>query len=676
MVWDGLHGHLLVATQPDSPNYPDALVAVDPVTGQIVAVATAAGNVWSVHMSSNRQSIYCIAASDSRTWLKLNASDLQVELTVASGSTSAVFQQIDPSPLAPGTVAVQVADTAAVPWATNLEIVDDGSPRQDIANTAPTLTYDGRIPFALRWAEDGSAVYLGATYASAVGPTGLGPFVKGPYPAPGHTVDRRVFMNNGYVTSLVDFAQITGTMPDVLNGNDTRDELPASGKAFSGRWHLFGGGFVDGSEITAYDLDHYGWIDNIVFNGAANFSGGMVVTWGTEGLAVGGITGLLIAHGTFAAPGGLEPAVAKIATVGQGVTLSKDTAGKQSALTFRVANLYANDIAADNCGSLYAAVTGQSPIQANNIVRLDPQSLAFEGSGWAGSEPTLLSVADDCSTIYATLAGATSFVRLRLPALTRDAEIHLGQTISGFGYEAVYATSLAVAPGSPNTVAAVIGSGRAVCPNANLGFSIYDDSHLRATHQAPPGMSDTKSITWGADANALFAIDALHGYEFAIDASGVGAQTTIFDPPVGPTSGYLPRHLLYSPARHQIVDSLGSVFDVNVPGSVNRLDLPTPVVVGTCIMPLQAQAVDATTGRIFYAQTFDRTSLVDDMELLITSLDPSTFKRIQVASIRMREMGLVTLSEPARLVRSGSNSLVLLLDSGQVVAFSGSMLSP
>jgi len=680
LVWDATHARIHLATRPDSPTLPGQLVSLDPSTQQVMATAPLRGTPWTLAMSADGQWLY-VGYSDGTGLQRLRAADLQTDWVAATGTAHAAITAVLPSPTSPRTVAVFDSDSINFSDFQRLQIFDDGVARPAAVATGRNMGAD--TIYDLRWAPDGSALSVWASpvpVSVEVTASGLGAWRYQALGGAGHLIGRRAFSPDGRVFDLDRPDQLAGTLGDIGSGERNRDEIAGSGKSFASRTHLIGS-YVDGVEISSYDLDHYGFIDNIVFNGVADpgYPGGKLITWGTNGLAVGGVHGLLVARGSFAGPGGATPLSQPMATVGHGSTNSGD--GDQAvaeigkvlgSLSLRVANVYANDIAADRCGHLYAAVMARAPAHANRVLHLDATTLAVLGSGWAGSDPKLLAVADDCSTLYATQARVNAVLRLSAPGLQQEAEIPLGVDSNAL----VYAQALAVAPGSPNTVAVAL-TDQPFCGSWNRGIAVFDGTTERRRRHVDAAPYGTRNVTWGADANTLYGADASHIYVMAVGVDGVHEPALLFDRTLAFGDSFLPRDLLYSPARRQLVDPLGNIFDLGEPNTPPRRLDTSRGAVGYCGMPLQAQAVDASSGRIFFAASEGAAShLVDDTRLVITSHDPATGKREQVAKVRMLDLGLQPLSYPSRLVRTGPDRLVLLTDSGQLVALQGPMLSP
>lgn len=672
MVWDSSHARIHIATTPDSPSWPNMLISLDPATQQVTAKRPLLQQGWlTLALSFDRQFLY-IGYGDNALQ-SVSAGDLQSRWVVPVGSGRAAVSAVIPSPTSSRTVAVLGSSDGTQ----QLQILDDGIPRpNDWAYLVKKLNLFVSDMYDMRWAEDESALYISTGWGSiAVGVTqnGLDSFAAGAFGGGGRQIGRRLFTTGGRVLNLDNLQQLAGRFPDVPRATPNGDELAASGKAFSGRVHLIDGGYVNGFEVSSYDLDHYGFIDNIVFNGAATiaYPGGMIMTWGDAGLAIGGSKGLVVAQGSFAAKDGAAPAALDVATIGQGITTSGTDSEILGTLKVGVSNLYASDIAADRCGNLYASVKGKALFQANNVLRLDPDTLGFRGSTWAGSEPLFMEVSDDCSALYVALRGANSIARLAIPAMVRETEVPLGQTD---GRIPEFAMSMSVAPSRPKTVAVVTSNDPSGC-SVGRSVVVFDDTKERPVRYAPPIPSPINTLTWGQDATTLYGTDYQHGYSLAVDASGAHTPTVLFDRPLAFPFVLMPHDFQYVAVTKQLIDPLGNVVDTRTKGSLKRLSLPEAGVTG-CGLPMQAQVADPTTGRIFFAQRIIPNSFVDDAQLVIKSFDPATLQRIQIARIRMLDLGLLPLSYPTRLVRTGGDGLALVTDAGQVVTLKGAMLMP
>src|SRR6202021_1609343 len=153
--------------------------------------------------------------------------------------------------------------------------------------------------------------------------------------------------------------------------------------------------------------------------------------------------------------------------------------------------------------SLYATLPNTGT-NANTVVAIDPDTVTVGTAVAAGNTPDLLSLSTDDSLLYVSLGGAPSIVRFNLPALTLDSSYNLSVPTSNI-FGAQTTVSMAVAPGSPHTIATIFGQWTTSPPNTD-GTFIYDDTTARAS-SIPYYDEGSTSLVWGANASALYATD-------------------------------------------------------------------------------------------------------------------------------------------------------------------------
>src|SRR3984957_9115701 len=185
--------------------------------------------------------------------------------------------------------------------------------------------------------------------------------------------------------------------------------------------------------------------------------------------------------------------------------------------------------------SLYATLPNTGT-NANTVVAIDPDTVTVGTAVAAGNTPDLLSLSTDDSLLYVSLDGTPSIVRFNLPALTLDSSYNLSVPTSNI-FGAQTTVSMAVAPGSPHTIATIFGQWTTSPPNTD-GTFIYDDTTARAS-SIPYYDEGSTSLVWGANASALFVNSVSStGVTVAEDYGGVMFSqngTLHFDP----VSGYI-----------------------------------------------------------------------------------------------------------------------------------------
>src|SRR5262249_13089357 len=141
---------------------------------------------------------------------------------------------------------------------------------------------------------------------------------------------------------------------------------------------------------------------------------------------------------------------------------------------------------------IYAVVPSTATSNPNTIAVVDPTTGMVVSSQAAGQEPDYIAISDDSKYVYVSLDGNGSIQRFSLPSLSPDISISLGQNPPNGPY---IATSLAVAPGAPHTLAVSKG----ITPVQGGRGVIYDDVTPRA------GNYSGGQVQWGVDQSTLCA---------------------------------------------------------------------------------------------------------------------------------------------------------------------------
>ncbi|MFL5618069.1 MAG: hypothetical protein ACJ79A_06725 [Gemmatimonadaceae bacterium] len=244
-------------------------------------------------------------------------------------------------------------------------------------------------------------------------------------------------------------------------------------------------------------------------------------------------------------------------------------------------------------GVLYASVPSTGGARANTVVKIDPVTATVIGSVAVGSDPGLMSLADD-SYLYVALRGAPKVVRIDLSTFTKDIEFDPG---SSFGSATGYAEELVALPGLPKTVAVFVRS---------IGVVLFDDGVARINSSATQGRGVGPRIVRGPDASHVYGYNDVNtGFEFyanLLTPTGLQVETV----KAGLMSGFF-QHLAYDGGR--VYSTNGAIVD---PVALTR--------VGTIPLPATRSAVlpDARNGRVHYLgsaiSTYSTTSfaLIDE----------------------------------------------------------------
>ena len=164
-------------------------------------------------------------------------------------------------------------------------------------------------------------------------------------------------------------------------------------------------------------------------------------------------------------------------------------------------------------GSLYATLPNTGT-NANAVVAINPDTATVGAPVAAGNTPDLLALSTDDSFLYVSLDGTPTIVRFNLPALTLDSSFNLPVPTSNI-FGAQTTISMAVAPGSPHTIATIFGQLTTSPPNTD-GTFIYDDTTARAS-SIPYYDEGNTSLVWGANASVLYATDNTTGADLFVN---------------------------------------------------------------------------------------------------------------------------------------------------------------
>jgi hypothetical protein len=162
----------------------------------------------------------------------------------------------------------------------------------------------------------------------------------------------------------------------------------------------------------------------------------------------------------------------------------------------------ANDIAWDPIHQLiYASLPSADGVTGNSVVAINPVTGTLGTAQSVSSNPNLLSVSSDASYLWVGLDGSNSVQRLSIPNLIPDIKFPIPASPSLGSSQT--ALSLEAAPGSPRTVALIMGNSSVPNTPDTGGEHIYDDATQRPTNifGFPSGMA---WLQWGADGSTLF----------------------------------------------------------------------------------------------------------------------------------------------------------------------------
>ena len=313
------------------------------------------------------------------------------------------------------------------------------------------------------------------------------------------------------------------------------------------------------------------------------------------------------------------------------------TAPTNSNYTMTTVNLQANDIVYDKVhNTFYASTPSTLGALGNSIVPVSTTG-TIGSATFAGSEPKLLAISDDCSYLYVQVTGSNQIKRFSLPSLTLDETISFGVNSSN---QPISALSFAVQPGHPHTLAVLEG-------NTSYSYGqlfIFDDTTARSKSSNNSyyyyyyNGTGYDSMVWNADGSKLI-VAGYYSYSLSvltIDSSGV-ASTTNYQP-----TGYsYSNGLHFDNGTNLVYDNSGHAVDPNT---------------GTPSGVFQASGVMVPDSSLSTAYFLGCTTSYCSSFSGYTNLQLSTYD-----INRFTPTGSVTLyanfTSPQRLIRWGTNGL-------------------
>jgi hypothetical protein len=292
---------------------------------------------------------------------------------------------------------------------------------------------------------------------------------------------------------------------------------------------------------------------------------------------------------------------------------------------------------------LYLAIGSTARRHPNSVIAFDPTTGNIPKSVFAGSEPWSLGLADDESFLYVGLRGADEIKRYTLPALTHDLTILPDPTDRSIVPQ--FANRIAVAPGSPRTIAIELLD---MQHRGLIGIRLFDDDVAR---DGPPN-SDHLALSWGDDASTLLAkrtVGLLDDFLDTFSTNGTEVNLVNSQPlQIGRLRDGLPYY------DGLVFTNFETVIDVASSQLVARL----PAAVGHVI-------VDRPNGKAFYARIGEPT------RLSIKSFDLTSYEGIEAVT----NIGIPSGSPVRHMVRWGTDGLALTMKSGILLTLSGDFVT-
>jgi hypothetical protein len=377
----------------------------------------------------------------------------------------------------------------------------------------------------------------------------------------------------------------------------------------------------------------------------------------------------------FAAPGTPEVYVAtsppSSLNYGMAFTVQDPQLTGNNSLSASDLNIEANDMVWDPVSQqIYLSMPGSSSTANGTIAALNPVTGQLGISQTTGAGPDRLAVSSDGSYLYAGIDGSSALQRFTLPNLTPDISVSLG---SYNMYEPYSVMDVEAAPGSPHTVAVIIGEINSVPPVEIGGISIFDDATARAVSvpgdpiDQGPGPID--AFAWNADGTYLYGVDTQNSpnddlYRLSVDSSGV--QIAQDDKIQGMTEAFgEPR---FDPATGYVYGDTGLVINPSSGTVAGSFPLNT-IQGGFSTIPAMT-----TDGNLNIAYFIGTTNWGPYQSCALEAYDMTHFTYLGGTWI------LCASGPPAKLIRWGPNGLAFLMEPSSlhlpnIILFSGAFVT-
>ncbi len=676
LLWDAAHGVFHVLTRGTSANYPGSLVTLD-TNGAIVRTAPLGSEPSTLALSAQARYVY-VGFTDGRGIRRLDTATLGNALDIPITGGIAQVVRIAGAPGDEASFAVLARNLPGMQSdQLGLMVFDGAVPRPNVL--AGTVSFGGQnVLLELQKLLDYRSDSL--IYASASAPRGLlevrvdaqGLSLTRVRPelfvTSGHLSSSRLYADDGRVLDTAGPVGQLGTFNDGPLGDPAtaplvaRVENAASGKAFELAAHVTAGN-PDGTMIVAYDLDSYETLDSISFNGVSAFNppSGKLITWGTDGLAFGGLEGVVIAKGSFAQPGGKPPTddyqIPALAD-STAIQITDPVTRNYDEYRYRVYDVGATDAPQRTCGRFFFTASRRG-IRPNRIVQVGSDGFMIT-SAPGGSGPDRVAFSVDCAKIFVGQSGSDSIRRI-----DKDMSLDAVIPVDSQFRDGRLSRAAAIAPafGSALTFAVARAAlESAVCDAQDRGLVIIDDLNARpVSYDASPHR--LQSLAWGPDANTLFATDETQTSVFTVDASGARDPHPLFPYPLPSASHDLYGSVQFDRYLARLYDGFGSVFDTTANRSIGPLQLRTPASVASsgCAAPTAAMTFDQFGEKLFWVRGTEVGGL--DVE----SYDARTLTLLSSMTLPPEDIGRPTFGLPKRLFNIGSFQLALITDRGYLV---------
>lgn len=671
IVWSPQHSLLYVVTRPDSTIAPNSLVSIDPVTLEM-QVRQLGSEAWCVAVSHDGTYLF-VGHRNGGTVQRFLADGLVEDISISVGNSSSWVLLVVPSPVAAQTIAVAVDKLDSTSSdRRGVVIADDDVIRPDKFHGSHRFSPTTLVTIDVNdidWTLDGTRIYVvlrrSGVVELAVNTQGVNPVDYRFWPLFGEKVTligNELLSAGGRIFDLSGPIGLRGQFADASSSTD-HVYSEARGKVFSLSFHRGLSG-IYGTTVQSLDPDLHTFIDRVAFDGAAFVEYPSMLLWGADGIALHTPNELIIAHGTFAAAGGVP------APPADRLTVTKNEVFPFGALSVKKLDIGALDVATNPCGELYVSTAGSATVRPNSVLQLDPSNAAILRTGLSGGDAHFLATSDDCSMLYAGRQYSNSIARIRLEDLAIIDEIPTGSSRDG----PMKAGSISVMPGQAQTVAvARVSINGTLCSNLAANMQVFDGVVPRPVSfgdESPPGfytLGGVRSLVWGPISNVLYAQDWESLYALNVDASGPNSPEAVMPYRHPSLEKDLGRDLYFDSARNRIYNSFAYYYDIDAGVEVGPLPLTiSPTGQPGCFARGQVITTDPDTGKVFWVYS------TQEERYSISTYSPDSFANL--ADLRFSPPSDESL--PMRVVRPTSNTLAVVTNGGYLILLQGSILEP
>jgi len=253
------------------------------------------------------------------------------------------------------------------------------------------------------------------------------------------------------------------------------------------------------------------------------------------------------------------------------------SAGIAADVTWTMVDLHAEQVLYDqSSGTVVAAVRPSDPDHANEVLAFDPVTLSVLWSVPFPSQPDLIAISDDGSSVYVGLGDSNSIARIGTASHSVMDTIQLPDDPR---WGPVEAEDIAVAPGNPGLIAVALERGGIT----SAGITVFDDGVALpdVAHASPY----PDSIAFGANAGVLYGLNTkTSGFDFVrmtVSSSGVTVDDFTRSFVIGSHNSmvyadgrlYFENAWVADPSIPELVDRYTTEETVNVLVPVPSLDL-------------------------------------------------------------------------------------------------------